>query len=306
MLRLIHDGLPFLGAATPQLALTPDRLRQLLREHHVRRIFRGVYVDASVPDDRNLRCRALHLVMPRYGVLFGCSAAWALGADTFPPAERFNFTPVCVVPHGTTRCTSPYVRCVEGYLPGPDVMLVDSLRITVPVRTAADLLRRLRRPYALSAVDAMAHAALVTPAELVRYIDGLKHYPGIVQARELAVLVEPLAESPGESWQRLRLIDAGFPRPQPQFVVFDYAGREIARLDHAYPEVRVGAEYDGAEFHSHDEDRRRDESRREYLRRAMGWRITSAGQESILGKDASFEEEMGTWLGMVPELPRQW
>ena len=185
-------------------------------------------------------------------------------------------------------------------------MTIDGLRLTTPVRTATDLLRRLRRPYALSGVDVMAHAGLVSPAELIRYVDRLKHFPGIVQARELVVLVEPKAESPGESWQRLRLVDAGFPRPEAQFVVCDYAGRELARLDHAYPAARVGAEYDGAEYHSHDEDRERDRERRAYLRRALGWRIVVANQDQTLGKDAGFEMEMGHLLHLVPELPRQW
>ena len=201
---------------------------------------------------------------------------------------------------------SPYVRCIEGYLTSQDVITIDGLRLTTPVRTAADLLRRLRRPYALSAVDVMAHAGLVAPGELIRFVDGLKHFPGIVQARELVQLVEPKAESPGESWQRLRLTDAGFPRPEAQFVVRDYAGREVARLDHAYPAVRVGAEYDGKEYHAHDEDRANDGERRAYLRRAMGWRIVVADQEQTLGKDAAFEQEMGALLDMVPELPRQW
>jgi len=302
----IFDGLPILGSDAARLGLSPKGLRQLLHDHRLRRIFRGVYVDAAVADTRTLRSRALHLVMPPHGVLYGCSAAWALGVDAFPPAQRFNFTPTCVVPHGTTRCTSAYVCCLEGYLPREEIMTTDGLRLTVPVRTTVDMLRRLRRPYALSAADVMAHAELVSVSELMAYIVRLKRFPGIVQARELVVLVEPRAESSGESWERLRIIDAGFPRPEPQYVVRDHRGRKLARLDHAYPHIRVAAEYDGAEYHSHHEDASYDEERRAYLRKVLGWHFVVAGKKDILGKDDSFEVELGQLLGLVPLLPRQW
>jgi len=185
-------------------------------------------------------------------------------------------------------------------------MQVDGLRLTIPVRTACDLLRRQRRPYALSAVDGMAHAGLVTRAEVERYVSGLHRYPGIVQARELAALIEPRAESAGESWQRLRLIDAGFPRPVPQYVVLDSRGREVARLDHAYPRPLVGMEYDGLTYHTEEEDRARDRNRRGYLADVLQWRIVVSGKDDILGKDPAFEYEVGGLIGVVPELPRQW
>jgi hypothetical protein len=303
---LVNDGLPFTSDQVPALGLTRKRARNLLRDHAIRRVLRGVYVDSVVPDSRELRSYSLHLVMPADGVLFGCTACWALGVDTFAPPDRFNFVPSCVVPHGGTRCTRFGVRCVEGYLSPAEIMEVDGLRLTIPVRTACDLLRRLRRPYALSAVDGIAHAGLVSRAEVVSYVSRLHRYPGIVQARELAGLIEPRAESAGESWQRLRLIDAGFPRPEPQYVVLDNRGREVARLDHAYPAFLVGAEYDGLTYHTAEEDRAHDRSRRGYLVDVLQWRIVVSGKEDILGKDPAFEYEVGALIGVVPTLPRQW
>jgi hypothetical protein len=185
-------------------------------------------------------------------------------------------------------------------------MDLHGLRLTKPVRTIADLLRTLRRPYAKSAADAIAHAGHVTPDEVCTYLKRLKGFPGIVQARELAALIEPLHESGGESWQDLRLVDAGYPRAEPQFRVYDHKGRLIARLDHAFPLHRVGIEYDGAEFHDHDEDRENDEQRREYLRNALGWRIIVNRKDDILGRDDSFERQVGEYLGLVPQLPRMW
>lgn len=306
MADLLNDGMPFRTDQLALLDLSWKRLQAMLHEHEVRRVFHGVYVAIGVPDSRELRAAALHLVMPSHGVLSGCTSAWLLEVDTLPPAEWLSFVPTCVVPHGSTRCTIQGVRCVEGYIPASDVMELHGLRLTIPVRTTADLLRTLRRPYALSAADSMAHAGLVTADEVRRYLEPLKGYPGIVQARELAALIESRHESPGETWQNLRLRDAGYPPPEPQFRVYDHKGRPIKRLDHAYPVHRVGIEYDGAEFHDHDEDQEADDRTRTYLRDTMGWRIIENRKDDVLGKDDSFEREVGEYLGMRPRLPRLW
>lgn len=302
----INDGAPFRTDQLDELGLSRKMLQALVNEHEVRRIFHRVYVAAGVPDSRHLRVRAVHLVMPPHGVLYGSTASWLLGVDTFAPADRFLMVPACVVPHGATRCKTNGVRCIEGYIPESDVTELDGLRLTTPVRTTADLLRTLRRPYALSAADGMARAGHVTAGEVASYLKRLKGYPGIVQARELAVLIEPLHESAGESWQNLRLVDAGYPRPTPQHEVFDHRGRFIARLDHAYPEQRVGIEYDGAEFHDHEADAGRDQERRTYLRDTLGWRLILNRKDAVLGKDDSFERQVGAYLGLAPQLPRIW
>ena len=185
-------------------------------------------------------------------------------------------------------------------------MEVDGLSITVPDRTAVDLLRRLRRPFALSGVDAMAHAGLVVPEALQERIDRLRGFPGIVQARQLVRWIEPLTEGRGESWQRLRILDAGFPRPEPQFWVCDRHGRRLYRLDLAYPHLLIACEYDGREDHSAEEDRAADESRLEKLRERYGWRFVICRKEDVLGSDPWFEIEVGALLGREPALPRLW
>lgn len=306
MADLLNDGMPFRTDQLEELGLSWRTLQRLLKEHEVRRVFHRVYIVAAIPDTRDLRIQALRLVMPPRAVLYGSTASWVLGVDTFAPADRFLLVPSCVVPHGATRCKTNGIRCVEGHIPVSDVMEMEGLRLTIPVRTTADLLRTLRRPYALSAADGMAHAGFVTAEQVVEYLKRLKGYPGIVQARELAALIEPQHESAGESWQGLRLVDAGFPRATPQFKVYDHKGRLIARLDHAYPHQRIGIEYDGAEFHDHDEDAEADDEQRAYLRDTLGWRIIENRKADILGKDDSFEREVGTYLGLTPQLPRLW
>lgn len=306
MASLINGGLPFVGADAQGLGLSRHHLRQMQRENCVRRVLRGVYVDAREPDSRELRARALALVKPPHAVFFGATVGFLLGLDVFRPGDRFDLVPRCIVPHHAVRCTSTLVRCVEGYVPAEEVIDVDGLEVTTPVRTTVDLLRTMRRPHALAAADSFAHAGIVTPQQVQEYVGRLRRYPGVVQARELAALMEPLTESPGESWLRLRLVDAGFPRPRPQLPILDRRGDERARLDLAYEEARVGVEYDGILDHTEPTERWHDEKRRTYLRDIHGWRIVVAGRDETLGSDPGVERQVGEWLGQEPVLPRRW
>lgn len=72
--------------------------------------------------------------------------------------------------------------------------------------------------------------------------------------------------------------DAGLPRPTPQFVICDLSGREIYRLDFAWPELRIAVEYDGYEAHEHRAER--DELRDRDLRR-RGWIVIRATNSDL-------------------------
>lgn len=277
-----------------------------VREHRLRRVLRGVYVDASVADTRELRIAAMKLVAPSHAVVCDSSASWVFGVDTFRPSDRFVLTPSLVIPHGATRVTHRQVQCREAYIDERDIVEVGSLLVTNPLRTTSDLLRKLRRPYALAAADGLVRAGVVSAEEVGQYILRLRRFPGIVQAKQLVNFIDPGAESPAESWTRLRLLDAGFPRPDTQIIVADRHGRELVRLDMGYDGKLIAAEYDGVGFHTAPEDQAHDEKRRAYLRNTLGWRISVVGKDSVLGPDHSLEVEIGQWLGIDPDIPRSW
>ncbi len=303
---LIADGRPFVAGRDGSADLSRQEFRAARESGAVRQLLRSVWVDSAVPDTRELRARALHLVMPPCGVLYGTTAMWLRGVDGFQPEQRSVLLPRCVVPHGTTRRTGRGVHTVEGYLPATDVMEEDGLRLTVDERTTADVLRTLRRPFAFSAAEAMARAGLVDRATLRRRIDGLRGFPGVVQARGLVGLIDPQVQSPGESWTKLRLIDAGLPLPRPQIPIMGVRGTVRAWLDLGYEQPKVAVEYDGREVHTEDVDTMHDAARREWVRQTFGWRIAVATKESVFSREPSFELEVAGWLGLEPVLPRSW
>ena len=145
------------------------------------------------------------------------------------------------------------------------------------------------------------------PDQLVVEVERWERCRYVEKARRLAALVEPLTESQPESWLRLRMIDAGFPRPQVQIPLLRPDGSVRYRLDLGYPELMAAFEYDGLEFHTSREDRAHDEYRRDVIRRVFGWRLTVVGRGEVLGRSMRLEYAIGEILGMEPQIRRrQW
>ena len=75
--------------------------------------------------------------------------------------------------------------------------------VTTPLRTALDLCCRLPKYGALAAADALARVQGLDSEVMTRELLRFKGRRGVVQARALVSLVDPAAESTGESFTRL-------------------------------------------------------------------------------------------------------
>lgn len=298
----ILHGLPFTRSEAAASGMTGRSLFALLQNGDLRRVVRGVYVDARAPDTLLLRAAALAKAVLPHAVICRRTAAWLLGIDVLAIGSHLELPPVeFVSPAGTAVTRRAGTRGFTAILPDSDITVVAGLLVTTPLRTALDLARWLERPDALAAVDAMLHAGLVELAELAA---ALERHPGmrwIAQAREIVDLAEPKTESPMESRTRLRIIDAGFPRPEAQIEVHHASGVLLGRLDMGYRKSRKGVEYDGEENHTSAEDRRHDEARREAIERE-GWDLLVVVREHVLGPGPAFELAVGEFLGIAPKL----
>jgi hypothetical protein len=300
---LINGGEPFLARDSNDIGMTANQLYEARREGAVRRILDRVFVDVTARDSRELRIKAMKLIAPPHAVVADDWASWIYGIDTFVPSKRHSLRPALVVPHGLSRTRIDDLACRQALIPNKDILEIDGLSLTTPVRTTVDFLRKKWRPYALSAADSMARAGLVTKEEVWEFAARLKGYRGIRQARNLAVLIEPRCESPGESWTHLRILDAGFPMPEPQWEVRDRDGN-TRFLDFAYPQLLIAVEYDGEGFHTADSDKSHDNYRRRLVK-ALGIRIVLAEYADIFGTDPAFEQELGGLMGIKPA-ERRW
>jgi hypothetical protein len=264
---------PFLGRDAGHYGIKKRDLRTLVDRGVLRRICRGVYVDASLADTVELRAQAVLLIAPPGHVACDRTAAWILGVDVLPPGERAAGPLVeSCAPSGHRPTRQSAADGHERALLPTDVMTVGGLQLTTPRRTALDLGARLHRRDALAAMDALCRLHGMSAQTLKRELKRYRRRRGVVQLRELVELVDPRAESMRESWTRLELHDAGLPLPELQhWVVVD--GRRKFRLDLAYPSLRIAIEYDGFEDHRHNRAQvERDAARRQWLH-DHGWTV---------------------------------
>ncbi|MGV0800245.1 DUF559 domain-containing protein, partial [Mycolicibacterium elephantis] len=96
---------------------------------------------------------------------------------------------------------------------------------------------------------------------------------GIVAVRELIPLARAEAESPMESEARLVMIDGGLAPTELQYEIVDRDFRTW-RVDFAWPECRLAVEYDGFDWHSDQDQFRRDRLKRAALQE-VGWSVLS-------------------------------
>jgi hypothetical protein len=252
--------------------------RRMLARPTWQRMFPDVYIHADDFRDADHRtwCDAAALLLPPGGAIGGLSAAYLWGAKVVN-----STTPVTLVlPRTATLSRHPRLLVVRSSLPPDDVTRFGGMPVTTPLRTAFDLGRRLPRIEAIVAVDTLLGRRVVKLPKLAEYAAGRVGWPGAPQLREVLELAEPLTESPMESRLRIVLIDAGLPRPVAQHDVRDAQGRFLARVDLAYPELRIAIEYEG----DHHRERRhfQEDVHRFNALRAAGWIVLRFTADDVL------------------------
>ncbi len=159
----------------------------------------------------------------------------------------------------------------------PEPVFVDGIPVTPPARTVVDLARHGSLPGGLVAGDWAVRTARCSVDEIV---DAALRVPRRGRGRAAAILtarlVDPRAESPGESLSRARIFEYGFPQPQLQIPLVDDRG-EFGRGDFGWPGL-IG-EFDGDRKYratgdagsTASEDIVIREKRREDRARRVGW-----------------------------------
>lgn len=248
-------------ATTQQLleVLTRKSLEVAVRTGRVIRVRRGIY--AMTPPGAAAKLAALDLATGTDIVVCMHTAAEVYGFSTelddrlhiLDPGIRLRPRADLVVHQ---RIGAP-LRRIKGRL------------ATAPAWTAVEIARTLGRPRALAVLDAALHGGCCTVAELSAAVEEQKGRRGIVIVRELVELADGRAESPMESEARLVFIDGGLPTPELQYEIVDL-NRKRWRVDFAWPEQRVVAEYDSVEWHANPEGWKHDRMKSASLQEC-GW-----------------------------------
>ncbi len=248
----------FIGSeALASGALTRYELRS-----HYRRVLPDVYGPRRDVLTLSERTIAAWLWSKREGVVSGLAASAVLGAKWIDVETAIeldwanNRAPVGV----TTRRDNLF---------DDEVAVLGGMAVTTAGRTAFDLARRGPVGQAVARLDALARATRVKAEDVQAVTMRHPHVKGLRQVDRVLDLVDPGAESPKETWLRLLLIEAGFPRPQTQIPVLGPGGYPLYHLDMGWEDMMITVEYDGAE---HRERPRfgKDLIRSEYLAH-VGW-----------------------------------
>lgn len=250
------------------------------------RLWHGTYCRGE-PDDA-LRLRALDLVCHATVPVCLSTAAAAYGFDTEEPPELH------VLQLEGSRLRSAHGLVVHRR-DGAPLANVAGRPATTPAWTAVEVSRSLWRGRALATLDAALRSGRCRTSELWEAAAAQAGRRGIVAVRELIPLADPRAESPMESEARLVMLDGGLPAPELQYRIIDGNG-DVRRLDFAWPDAGVAAEYEGVDWHSGADEMRRDRRKLAAVQDA-GWVSVPVLFEDVRYRPAELVARLARHLG---------
>lgn len=249
---------------------------QKLTEHELRRWYRPIYRDVYVLKslDASLRDRTLGawLWSKKRAVIAGAAAA-ALHGSRWVDADE----PIELIAPSARRHDGLIVRNEK--LADDEVTTVAGLPVTTPVRTAFDLGRHCDAGKAIARLDALKWATFYSVDDVGQLAQRHPGARGVRQLKSILPFVDGGAASPKETWLRMLLIQAGFPRPTAQIPVMD-GWRLLAVLDMGWEDIKVAAEYDGDQHRTIRAQYVKDQRRIRRLEQ-LGWIVIRVVAEDL-------------------------
>jgi hypothetical protein len=234
-------------------------IRRLVASGRWRRSrWRGVLVDAEIPESASLELRAAALAAGPDLVVCHSTAARLWGFDVLGEPTLHFLGPADLV-----NRRLPGIQVHPSSLGCDDAVRVDGIWCTPAARTACDVVRLTPRIDGLATLDAALRSASCTRDDLAAAAEAQSGLREVVRLRNLIPHADRRAESPMESRMRWRFIDGGLPPPDLQVPVGD--GRQQRYLDTGWGDRRVGAEFDGVEAHMTREQLAADRERHNWL-----------------------------------------
>ncbi len=278
-----------------------EQLRSALRHGYVTRVGRGLYVNSpsaalGIPTSVSRAIVATAPLKVSSAVICGRLAGELHSLPFVTPRGRpdeIAVSEIMILDSANHRCghraPDAVVRRVQ-HLP-PDTTEIHGVTVTSLLHTAIDMVRMGTRhasssraralplPEALVVLDAAtAQLGATTPEEAAALVKSLRprfrYGPGIRSVDAALEFLDPLAETPLESWSRGYMIVYGVPKPLTQHVIVGANGIDY-RTDFCWPDLMVIGEADGLEkYGSSPEEFRRAKSQELERQRALeaaGW-----------------------------------
>lgn len=248
--------------------LSNRELRTLVSSGRWQRCTQGVY---STPvnlhrdqfDTARLRAAWMGLLAVPGGTATGMAALMLHGIEGLPlqvPSE--------VRPPGRTSVPGAVGVTIRRYRAETPVLVLGGFPVTDVVPALGQALGHLDRNHGVAVLDSALHLKRIGTGDLERVAMLVARRRGARTARLALALADGRAESPLETWARLRFLDIGLPPTTLQREFFDEHGRKIAQGDLAWRRsdgTWVSVEMDGHDVHSRPEALFHDRSRQNRL-----------------------------------------
>ncbi|HLU60700.1 MAG TPA: hypothetical protein VKZ81_34995 [Pseudonocardia sp.] len=269
------------GALSRQDAIArfgPQEVRRMQESARWRAPWPGVLVDEDrLADPLTRACAALVFAGPN-AVLGGRTAAYVHGCRSVEPLPVH-----LVVPYGHWLRTRPGLEVHNARFIDPDREVRDGLAVFNLERVLTDMLCRARPTDALALADEVL--AMVDPGGREAYrkliaqrLERRRDPRGTRRGARILAVATGRAESPAESWFLWRIVDCGFPVPEVNWSLRGPDGREVRRLDYAWPQLRIAVEYNGYAVHA---DRTAEDAARNDDLRRRGWIVIVVEAEDL-------------------------
>lgn len=133
----------------------------------------------------------------------------------------------------------------KGVLADGDVAERNGLLVTSPVRAVLEYTTLADVEHSLVEIDDLLHRKLVELAALrARYAE-MAQWPNTLITDLVLRLADGRSESVGETRARYLVWSQGLPPPKVNYPILDEYGREVARVDLAWPAYGLFLEFDG-------------------------------------------------------------
>ncbi|KLO31484.1 hypothetical protein ABW16_01120 [Mycolicibacter heraklionensis] len=253
------EGEPFLGSEA--LAAGAVTWHELDKYHTA--IMPNVYLDRRVKPTLRHRTEGAWLWAHRQAVVSGLAASALHGANWVDDDVIVELIwRNARAPHG--------VKTRADLILDGESQRLGGVVATTPERTAFDLGRRGPLRQAVARLDALANATHFKIDDVAQLAARHRHTRGLRQLEAALYLVDAGAQSPKETWLRLLLGDAGFPRPQTQIPVLGEDGYPKYFLDMGWEDIMLTVEYDGDQHRTDRLQYVKDVERLEYIQ-SVGW-----------------------------------
>ncbi len=223
-----------------------DELQRRIAGGELTRVRPGAYLPGTPDRDPAVRhrelVRATLAALRRPAVLSHQSAAVLHGLPLWGvPLHRVHVTRRPPASSAVGR----YLRCHVAALTDDDVVLVDGVAVTSPVRTVLDLARALPFEPTVALLDAALHRRMVGRSALDERTACLGRLPGARSAIRAVRFADSRSESVGESRSRVLLARIGLAPTTLQLEVHRHDGAFLGRADFGWEDARLLGEFDG-------------------------------------------------------------